>query len=54
MSGRVYAYDYNPPKVDGLDDETGDALIQREVVTTDDDLCCYHGSVSQAPQYPNF
>lgn len=29
-SGRVYAYDYNPPKVTGKDDETGEALIQRD------------------------
>lgn len=29
-SGRVYAYDYNPPKVDGKDDDTGEALIQRD------------------------
>ena len=29
-SGRVYAYDYNPPKVEGVDDETGEPLVQRE------------------------
>ncbi len=29
-SGRVYHVIYNPPKVDGLDDETGEALVQRE------------------------
>jgi len=29
-SGRVYHIDYNPPKQAGKDDETGDALIQRE------------------------
>ena len=29
-SGRVYHTEYNPPKVEGLDDETGDALIQRD------------------------
>jgi len=29
-SGRVYAYDYNPPKVEGKDDETGEALTQRD------------------------
>jgi len=29
-SGRIYAYDYNPPKVDGVDDETGEPLIQRD------------------------
>ena len=26
----MYAYDYNPPKVEGKDDETGEPLIQRE------------------------
>lgn len=29
-SGRTYHILYNPPKVPGLDDETGDILIQRE------------------------
>lgn len=29
-SGRVYAYDYNPPTKEGLDDETGEPLIQRD------------------------
>jgi adenylate kinase len=29
-SGRTYHTKYNPPKQEGLDDETGDALIQRE------------------------
>ncbi len=29
-SGRTYHVVYNPPKVDGKDDETGEALIQRE------------------------
>merc|ERR1719183_1698428 len=29
-SGRVYAYDYNPPKVEGKDDETGEDLVQRD------------------------
>jgi len=28
-SGRVYHVDFNPPKVDNLDDETGEELIQR-------------------------
>ena len=27
-SGRVYHVEYHPPKVEGKDDETGDALIQ--------------------------
>ena len=29
-SGRTYHLIYNPPKVDGLDDITGEALVQRE------------------------
>ena len=29
-SGRTYHLVYNPPKVDGQDDETGEALIQRD------------------------
>lgn len=29
-SGRVYHVDYNPPKVAGKDDETGEELIQRD------------------------
>ncbi|MET3132158.1 adenylate kinase [Oxalobacteraceae bacterium GrIS 1.11] len=29
-SGRVYHVKFNPPKVDGIDDVTGEALIQRD------------------------
>lgn len=29
-SGRVYAYSYSPPKVEGQDDETGEPLVQRD------------------------
>lgn len=29
-SGRVYHIDFHPPKVDGMDDETGEPLIQRD------------------------
>ncbi|CAE7918494.1 Ak3, partial [Symbiodinium necroappetens] len=29
-SGRTYAYDYNPPKVPGKDDVTGEPLVQRD------------------------
>mmetsp|Transcript_6917 Transcript_6917/g.12202 ORF Transcript_6917/g.12202 Transcript_6917/m.12202 type:complete len:249 (-) Transcript_6917:261-1007(-) len=29
-SGRVYALDYNPPRVDGRDDATGEPLVQRD------------------------
>ncbi|MCB1843695.1 MAG: adenylate kinase, partial [Halioglobus sp.] len=30
QSGRVYHVIYNPPKRDGLDDETGEPLVQRD------------------------
>ena len=30
QSGRVYSYDYNPPEVKGIDDVTGESLVQRE------------------------
>jgi len=30
QSGRTYHIEYNPPKVDGIDDITGEALIQRD------------------------
>ncbi len=29
-SGRVYHIKYNPPKVEGVDDETGEPLVQRD------------------------
>jgi len=29
-SGRVYSYSYRPPKVHGVDDETGEPLVQRD------------------------
>ena len=29
VSGRTYHVEFNPPKIDGKDDETGDELIQR-------------------------
>lgn len=29
-SGRVYSYSYNPPKVEGKDDVTGEDLVQRD------------------------
>lgn len=29
-TGKIYHIIYNPPKVEGIDDETGEALIQRE------------------------
>lgn len=30
QSGRTYHIEFNPPKVDGIDDVTGEALIQRD------------------------
>ena len=29
-SGRVYSYSYKPPKVAGVDDDTGEPLVQRD------------------------
>jgi nucleoside-triphosphate--adenylate kinase len=29
-SGRIYSYSYKPPKKEGLDDVTGEPLIQRD------------------------
>ena len=29
-SGRIYHTEFNPPKIAGLDDETGESLVQRE------------------------
>lgn len=29
-SGRIYHVDHNPPKISGIDDETGEPLIQRD------------------------
>eukprot|EP00586_Coscinodiscus_wailesii_P019305 CAMPEP_0172495230 /NCGR_PEP_ID=MMETSP1066-20121228/65033_1 /TAXON_ID=671091 /ORGANISM="Coscinodiscus wailesii, Strain CCMP2513" /LENGTH=256 /DNA_ID=CAMNT_0013266765 /DNA_START=70 /DNA_END=840 /DNA_ORIENTATION=- len=29
-SGRVYSYSYKPPQTEGIDDETGEALVQRD------------------------
>ena len=29
-TGKNYHIDFNPPKIDGFDDETGEPLIQRE------------------------
>lgn len=44
-SGRVYHIDHNPPKVEGIDDITGEALIQREddqEATIRERLATYH------------
>jgi hypothetical protein len=32
-SGRTYSYDYNPPKVKGIDDVTGETLMIRCYLT---------------------
>ncbi len=44
-SGRTYHLTYNPPKVEGKDDETGEDLIQRDDDKADvvlDRLKVYH------------
>ena len=48
-SGRVYHIDHNPPKVEGVDDVTGEPLIQREddkESTIRDRLATYHEQTS--------
>jgi adenylate kinase len=45
QSGRVYHVDFNPPKVAGVDDQTGEELIQREddrEETVRERLAVYH------------
>lgn len=49
VSGRVYHVVYNPPKVEGLDDETGEPLIQRDddkEETIKDRLKVYHNQTA--------
>ena len=44
-SGRTYHVEYHPPKVEGVDDVTGEALIQRDddkEETVRKRLCIYH------------
>ncbi len=44
-SGRVYHVEYNPPKVEGVDDVTGEPLVQRDddrAETVRDRLRVYH------------
>ena len=53
-SGRTYHVDYNPPKVEGKDDETGEDLVQRdddkpEVVQ--DRLKVYHEQTAPLVDY---
>lgn len=49
-SGRVYHIVYNPPKVDGKDDETGEDLVQRpddQEQTIRKRLASYHAETEQ-------
>ncbi len=44
-SGRTYHVEYNPPKIEGVDDVTGEVLIQRDddkEETVRKRLCIYH------------
>ena len=53
-SGRVYHIVYNPPKNEGVDDETGEALIQREddtQETVQKRLNIYHDQTSPLIAY---
>jgi len=53
-SGRVYHLVYNPPKNEGVDDETGEALIQREddtQETVQKRLNIYHDQTSPLIAY---
>ncbi len=53
-SGRVYHVKYNPPKTPDVDDETGDALIQRDddkEETVRNRLRVYHAETSPLVQY---
>ena len=48
-SGRIYHVQHNPPKQEGLDDETGEALVQREddkEETIRNRLAIYHDQTS--------
>jgi adenylate kinase len=53
-SGRVYHISYNPPKVEGKDNETGDDLIVREddkESTVRDRLAVYHTQTEPLIEY---
>ena len=53
-SGRVYHIDHNPPKVEGIDDVTGEPLIQREddkEATIRDRLATYQQQTSALVGY---
>ncbi len=53
-SGRIYHVTYNPPKVAGIDDETGEALVQRpddEETTIRKRLSVYHEQTEPLVQF---
>ena len=53
-SGRVYHVSYNPPKVEGKDNETGDELVVREddkEATVRDRLGVYHEQTKPLVEY---
>lgn len=53
-SGRIYHKMFNPPKIDGLDDETGEPLVQRpddSEQTVRQRLSVYHAQTSPLIQY---
>lgn len=53
-SGRVYHVIFNPPKVDGIDDVTGDALVVRaddEETTVRKRLDIYHQQTEPLADY---
>jgi adenylate kinase len=53
-SGRSYHVQFNPPKVDGVDDVTGDPLVQREddaASTVKKRLEIYHAQTAQLISY---
>jgi len=54
QSGRTYHVEYNPPKVDGIDDVTGEALIQRDddkEETVRKRLCIYYEQTKPLVDY---
>lgn len=53
-SGRSYHVEYNPPKVEGIDDETGEPLMQRDddkVETVAKRLKIYHDQTEPLIEY---
>ncbi|TQV77500.1 adenylate kinase [Aliikangiella marina] len=53
-SGRTYHIKYNPPKVEGKDDETGEDLVQRpddSEATVKDRLAVYHEQTQPLVEY---